>query len=183
MGIKKDIQSTSSDLGGTSSISEAKNEKVKNPSQTEVVNLQMPKIVRKHQGKVLNVIGDHQNIKLTGKDTNGQYTLIEQNNEPEDSIPPHVHENEDEVFQVLEGIIEMKIGDEKSILNAGDLVFCPKRIPHTWKVIGNEKSKVMLGIFPAGLEVMFEELSQLPSGPPDMERIGQICGKYNVRIL
>ena len=82
-----------------------------------------PKIVKQNEGLVLNVLGDNQTIKLTGKDTNGQFTLIEQNNPPGVGIPPHVHENEDEVFQVLEGSVEMRIGDSATTLNAGDVIF------------------------------------------------------------
>lgn len=149
----------------------------------KVVELQKFKIVRSNEGEKLNVIGDHQMVKLTGKDTNGLYTLIEQNNEPGTVIPPHMHENEDEVFQVLEGQVEMSIGDKTTILNTGDLIFCPKGIPHSWKVVGEVKSKAMLSIFPAGVEAMFEELSQLPAGPPDLEKVVQICGKYKVRFV
>jgi quercetin dioxygenase-like cupin family protein len=142
-----------------------------------------PKIVKNDSGHKLNVLGDNQNIKLTGKDTNGQFTLIEQNNEPGVGIPPHIHENEDEVFQVIQGKVEMKIGEQITILNSGDLIFCPKGIPHSWKVIGESNARAMLSIFPAGLENMFEELSQLPAGPPDLEKIGKICGKYNLRFV
>ena len=149
----------------------------------ENISSSTPKIVRNDEGQKLNVIGDNQNIKLTGEDTNGQFTLIEQLNDPGIGIPPHVHENEDEVFQVLSGEVEMTVGENSVILKAGDLIFCPRGIPHSWKVIGNQKARAMLSIFPAGLEKMFEELSQLPPGPPDLEKVGEICGKYNLRFV
>jgi len=142
-----------------------------------------PKLVKYNEGHKLNVLGDHQNIRLTGADTNGQFTLIEQFNEPGVGIPPHVHENEDEVFQVLSGQVEMSVGDKITSLHAGDLIFCPKGVPHSWKVIGNEKARAMLSIFPAGLEGMFKELADLPAGPPDMEKVVGICGKYNLSFV
>jgi quercetin dioxygenase-like cupin family protein len=142
-----------------------------------------PKIVTKDGGQRLNVMGDNQHIKLTGKDTNGQFTLIEQNNEPGMGIPPHVHEDEDEVFQVLSGQVEMSIGDESTVLSAGDLIFCPRGIPHSWRVVGEEKARAMLSTFPAGLEHMFAELAELPPGPPDLEKVGAICGRYNLRFV
>ncbi len=142
-----------------------------------------PKLVTQDQGQKLNVIGDNQIVKLSGQDTNGQFTLIEQNNEPGMGIPPHVHKNEDEVFQVVSGQVEMVIGGDSFILNPGDLIFCPKGIPHAWKVIGTEKAQAMLSIFPAGLENMFEELAQLPPGPPDLGTVAQICGKYQVSFV
>ncbi len=138
------------------------------------------KIVSKNQGNRLNVIGDNQLIKLTGEDTNNQFTLIEQDNAPGIGIPPHIHENEDEVFKVNSGSVEITIGTKTAILNPGDLVFCPRNIPHSWKVIGTENAKISLSIFPSGLEKMFEELSNLPKGKPDMKKVTEICEKYRV---
>lgn len=143
----------------------------------------LPKIIRHNEGEKLNVLGDQQNIKLKGSDTNGLYTLVEQNNDPGSGIPPHVHDHEDEVFHLLEGQVEMSIGDKTTLLNANDIIFCPRGIPHSWKVIGNHKARVMMSIFPAGIEDMFKELSQLPIGPPDLEKVAQFCGKYGVRFV
>ncbi|MGW9685269.1 cupin domain-containing protein [Flagellimonas sp. 2504JD1-5] len=142
-----------------------------------------PKIVRKDEGKIQSVMGDYQNMKLVGNDTNGQFTLIEQNNEPGFGIPPHIHENEDEVFHVLSGQLEMTIGDKITTLSAGDIMFCPRGIPHSFKVIGEEKARVMLSVFPSGIENMFEELAALPSGPPDFKRVTKICGKYKIQFV
>ncbi|WP_420602805.1 cupin domain-containing protein [Flagellimonas sp.] len=142
-----------------------------------------PKVVRKEEGKVQSVMGDYQNLKLVGADTNGLFTLIEQHNEPGFGIPLHVHENEDEVFQVLSGQLEMTIGGKLTIMNAGDIIFCPRGISHSFKVIGNEKARVMLSIFPSGIENMFEELAALPSGPPDFEKVSKICGKYQIQFV
>ncbi|MBU2938418.1 cupin domain-containing protein [Lacinutrix sp. C3R15] len=199
MDRKKFIKSTALGLGALSfapmvnaSKLEAKNENLnelaqikslKNKEVAKTVKAIDPKIVKNKEGKLLNVLGDNQNIKLTGKDTNGQFTLIEQNNKPGVGIPPHVHENEDEVFQVIEGQVEMRIGEKTTTLNAGDLIFCPRGIPHSWKVIGEQDTRAMLSIFPAGLENMFEELAQLPPGSPDFEKVAKICGKYNLKFV
>ncbi|PWH83189.1 cupin domain-containing protein [Algibacter marinivivus] len=190
MNRKDFIKSSALSIGAFSLIpmvnackTETKNETVVEPTAPEVEELLNPKIVKNSEGKVLNVLGDNQNIKLTGKDTNGQYTLIEQNNLPGVGIPPHVHENEDEVFQVLEGQVEMHVGDKTTTLYAGDLIFCPKGVPHSWRVVGEEKARAMLSIFPAGLEGMFQELSELPAGPPDMKKVSEICGRYKLRFV
>lgn len=149
----------------------------------KIFNNLKPKIVRSSEGKVVNVIGDMQTFKLTGKDTNGLFTLIEEENVPGTSIPPHVHENEDEVFKVVEGEMELTVGDTTTVLKAGDLAFGPRGVPHTWKIIGDKKAKVILSVFPAGIEDMFEELGALPPGPPDFPMVAEICGKYGIRFL
>jgi quercetin dioxygenase-like cupin family protein len=142
-----------------------------------------PKIVRNNEGKVVNVIGDKQTFKLTGKDTNGLFTLIEEENDPGTGIPPHVHEKEDEVFKVLEGEMELTVGDTTTILKAGDLAFGPRGIPHSWKIVGNSKAKVILSVFPAGIEDMFEELGTMPLGPPDFPKVVEICDRYGVKFI
>jgi len=141
------------------------------------------KIIKGNEGKKINVIGDNMTVKLTGADTSGQYGLIEENNDPGVGIPLHVHKNEDEIFKVIEGEVEFEVGDEKKILLKGDLVFCPRGIPHSWKVVGSQKSKVDLSFFPAGLEFLFEELGKLPAGPPNFALVAEICGKYGIKFL
>lgn len=142
-----------------------------------------PKIIRNDEGKTINVLGDIQTIKLTGKDTNDQFTLIEEYNTPGTMIPPHVHTKEDEIFKVLEGELELTVGDNTTVLKAGDLAFGPRNVPHSWKVIGDKNAKVILSVFPAGIENMFEELGALPPGPPDMEKVMEICARQGISFL
>lgn len=140
------------------------------------------KIVKSGQGRQINVLGDKMTLKLTGEDTDGQYVLIEENNEPGVGIPIHVHENEDEIFRVIKGKLEVQVGDQKTVLGPGDMAFAPRGIPHTWRVTGDKPAKVDLSIFPAGLEQMFEELAQLPEGPPDMKVVAGITKRYGVNF-
>ena len=156
---------------------------IKAASSEDEKAIMNPKLVRKEEGQQQIVMGDLQNIKLIGSDTNGQFTLIEQYNEPGFGIPPHVHENEDEVFQVLSGQLEITVGGKTSTLTAGDIAFCPRGIPHGFKVTGEEKARVMLSVFPSGIEKMFGELAHLPPGPPDLEKVGEICGRYQITFL
>lgn len=152
----------------------------------EVINKMKPKIMRKSEGKKLNVLGDIQTIKLTGEDTNGMFTLIEEENAPGVEIPMHVHDNEDEIFKVLEGEMQLTVGDTTTILKAGDLAFGPRGVPHTWKIIGDKKAKVILSVFPSGIEHMFEELSDITQnaqGRPDMGKVMEVCGRYGIRFL
>ncbi|MGY2133450.1 cupin domain-containing protein [Hymenobacter sp. HD11105] len=142
-----------------------------------------PKILKTEDGIRLTVLGDHQCIKLSGKDTNNQFTLIEQSNEPGVGVPKHVHAHEDEVFYVMEGMVEFQIEDTVQTLKAGELTYVPRGVAHRFTIVGDTKAKVQLSIFPAGIERMFEELDQLPPGPPDFGAVTAICAKYGVTIL
>lgn len=141
------------------------------------------KIIKAGDGVHQVVLGDIQLIKLTGKDTNGMFTMMEQNNAPGTGIPMHIHENEDEVFKLLEGEIEFIVDGKVTILNDGDAIYLPRLTPHAFKVTGSKNAKAIVTVFPAGIEEMFSELSQLPAGPPDFARVSEICGNFGIKFL
>lgn len=142
-----------------------------------------PKIVKDREGDVLNVIGDIQTHKLIGSDTNGQIVEWVDNVEPGVGIPPHIHTKEDEIFRVIKGQVEIMVNGETTVLEAGDTAFAPKNIPHSWKVVGTEKAKMITSAFPAGIETMFRELANLPPGPPNFEKVAKICGDHGISFL
>lgn len=139
-----------------------------------------PKIIRDNEGTVLNVIGDIQTHKLVGKDTGNQIVEWVDNVDPGVGIPPHIHAKEDEIFRVIYGEIEIMVDGEVTVLKEGDTAFAPKNIPHAWKVVGTEKARMITSAFPAGIEDMFEELAEMPAGPPDFEKVTEICGRYGI---
>ncbi|MBD3627990.1 cupin domain-containing protein [Cyclobacterium sp.] len=142
-----------------------------------------PKIIRDDAGTVLNVIGDVQTHKLVGSDTDNQIVEWVDDVAPGVGIPPHIHSKEDEIFRVIKGQIELMIDGKKSLLKAGDIAFAPKNMAHSWTVTGTEKAKMITSAFPAGIEKMFEELADLPPGPPDFSLVERICGDHGVTFV
>ncbi len=151
--------------------------------KTEPVKKLNPKIIKDKEGEVLNVIGDIQTHKLVGSDTNNQIVEWVDDVEPGVGIPPHIHTREDEIFRVIKGQVEITVDGKSTVLEAGDTAFAPKNIPHSWKVVGTEKAKMITSAFPAGIEIMFKELAKLPSGPPDFEKVAKICGNHGISFL
>ena len=181
MDRKKFIQTTGIGLGLAlvPKLLQGQNQEAKNTFSTNA----KPKIVKDSEGDVLNVIGDIQTHKLVGSDTGNQIVEWVDNVEPGVGIPPHIHTLEDEIFRVIKGQIEIMVDGQATILNAGDVAFAPKNIPHSWKVIGTEKAKMMTSAFPAGIELMFQEIAKLPPGPPDFEKVTEICGRHGISFL
>lgn len=150
--------------------------------ETSTANLES-KIIRDGEGNVLNVLGDIQTHKLVGSDTDNQIVEWVDDVEPGVGIPPHIHTKEDEIFRVIEGQIEIMVDGKTTVLKAGDTAFAPKNIPHAWTVVGTEKAKMITSAFPAGIEIMFRELADLPPGPPDFEKVAEICGNHGISFL
>ncbi|MEO9891887.1 cupin domain-containing protein [Aurantibacter sp.] len=150
---------------------------------TEIVSTNDPKIITNAEGNVLNVIGDIQTHKLVGSDTDNQILEWVSNVEPGVGIPPHIHTKEDEIFRVIKGQVEIMVDGIATVLKAGDMAFAPKNIPHAWTVVGTENAQMMCSAFPSGIEVMFGELAELPAGPPDFEKVAEICANHGISFV
>ncbi len=141
------------------------------------------KIVAADEGTELRVLGNAQRHKVVGSDTDNQIFEWVEYLDPGSGIPPHVHEKEDEIFRVIKGKVEIVIDQRSTVLEEGDMAFAPKNIPHSWKVIGEEKAQLSISAFPSGMEHMFHDLSQLPEGKPDFERVASICARYGITFV
>lgn len=142
-----------------------------------------PKILPLGTGSRINVLGDNITIRLTGEDTGGAFTLVEQTNPPGVSIPMHYHKNEEELFHIIEGSMVFTVGGQSHVASAGTTVFLPRNIPHAWEVVGDVPVKTLLQVVPAGAEKMWRELSEMPADPPDMARAVEIAARYGIVIL
>ena len=65
-----------------------------------------------------------------------------------DKVPWHIHDNEDEMFYVLEGTLEVQVRDSKVKLTANEFCIVPKGIEH--RVVPHGHVKLML-FEPAGI--------------------------------
>src|SRR5215475_7301452 len=59
-------------------------------------------------------------VCLSGKDTGGTYCLLEVSLAPGMGVPRHTHTREDEVYFVLAGELEVKVGESVFVLRQGD---------------------------------------------------------------
>lgn len=71
-------------------------------------------LLNQGEGESLWVLGDLYTFKATGKQTNGDYIVIEQIIQPQNGPPPHIHHREDEAFYVLEGRFSFLCADKQS---------------------------------------------------------------------
>ena len=58
-----------------------------------------------------------------------------------ESPPLHVHQNEDELFHVLEGELRVRAGDTEVRIGAGETILGPKGVPHTYRVESHEGAR------------------------------------------
>ena len=135
-------------------------------------------------GKYVNILGIPMLIRVCGQDTNGIVSVVESHDVPGGGPPPHIHQCEDETFQVLDGEYEWTVGDKKFIAKQGATIFAPRGIPHTYRYLGQKPGRLMCVITPSGFEGFFEEIGALNSQQQqDISRVMEIGRKYGLEFL
>jgi quercetin dioxygenase-like cupin family protein len=114
--------------------------------------------------------GSLMKIKARAEDTGGAMGLVEASFYEGFGPPLHVHSREDEALYVIEGDIRIRQGDEDFVAGPGTWVWCPRGVPHAFKV-QSETARALVVVTPAGFERMFEEagvpVSDAPAPPAD----------------
>lgn len=129
-------------------------------------------LLKAGEGDSFWVLGDLYTFKVTGKESNGSFTVIDQTIQPQGGPPPHIHRKEDEAFYILEGRFSFLFGDQLKEMEAGSFVYIPKGTLHTFKNISDQPGKLLVVITPAGLEEFFYAVGTPATdlnNPPDFD--------------
>ncbi len=121
-------------------------------------------------------------IKVSRKDTNGDLTVFEYTGNEKGGPPLHVHPYQDEVFFIVQGEYLFQVGEEKYTLKAGDTIFLPRTIPHTFAQL-TEFGKMFFIFQPSGkMEDFFRAIGALTS-PPSPEQGAKIFADHNMKVV
>lgn len=122
-------------------------------------------------------------VKISGKDTNGDLAVFEQTSlSPKRGTPLHVHPNQDEVFQVQDGEYLFQVGQDKFELKAGDSIFLPRKVAHAWTQV-SERGKMTVILQPAGkLEEFFVTMAALTK-EPTKEELAKIFADNDMQVV
>ncbi len=102
------------------------------------------------------VTGETLVFRTTSADSNGERVVVETLVEPNGAVAAaHVHPAQDELFEVLGGEIEFRLGKQKVVAKPGDRVLVPAGMPHRFRNVGEETAHFVCEITPA---LEFEQL-------------------------
>ena len=121
-------------------------------------------------------------IKVSSKDTDGNLTIFEYTGNEKGGPPLHVHANQDEVFFIIEGEYLFQVGEDKHHLKAGDTIFLPRAVPHTFAQL-TEKGKTFFLFQPSGkMEDFFRTMGAL-NGPPNPAQGAKIFEDHDMQVV
>lgn len=121
-------------------------------------------------------------VKISGKDTNGQLAVFEYIGTQKVGPSFHVHFDQDEIFTVVEGEYLFQVGEKKDVLKAGDTIFLPRQVPHTWIQL-SDLGKLIYFLQPAGkMEEFFIKMSSFKE-KPSAEEMDKIHAAHGMKVL
>lgn len=113
-----------------------------------------------NDGHKLSMAGGNYRIVISGKETGGEFAIIEMSVPSGAGANPHSHENIVESFYVLEGEITFQSEAGSYLAAKGSLVNIPKGgLVHGFKNKTDKPAKLLCTVMPAGLDDLFIEAS------------------------
>jgi mannose-6-phosphate isomerase-like protein (cupin superfamily) len=120
-------------------------------------------------------------IRIRGTETAGRFSLWEEPVPPGAGPPLHVHQREDEFFQVLAGEFRFRCGDVLSQGGPGTAAVLPRGIPHAFRNIGATPGLLLIGVTPGGFEQFF--LDAAAEGAADPASAAAIGARYGLEFI
>jgi mannose-6-phosphate isomerase-like protein (cupin superfamily) len=116
----------------------------------------IPKVTRIEESPVVKFPGSTIWVLLNGEESGGWVSVSLQEVEPGFGAPPHHQPNEEEHFFILEGEMELTIGNQPIHASAGTFGFAPRNATHAFRNNGQPACRFLTWNSPAGHERMFE---------------------------
>ena len=122
--------------------------------------------------------------KISSKDTDGMLSVFEYMGKQKIGPPLHLHFDQDEIFYVVEGEYLFQLDQEQSILKAGDTIFLPRKISHTWVQL-SDSGKLIYLLQPAGkFEEFFQKFSVMTTRElPPMDEMQKFFMAHGMKIM
>lgn len=142
------------------------------------------------EGKKLKIAGGNYRIVISGKQTNGEYAVIEMSVPPGAGPNPHSHADFTETFFVLEGEVLFKSELGSYVAKENSFINIPKGgIIHGFKNLSDKSAKLLCTVTPAGLDDLFEDIGNYmenassDSDAEKKEKLLTLFEKYGQKML
>jgi quercetin dioxygenase-like cupin family protein len=141
-----------------------------------------PVFVQPHEGTELDFLAVTH--RLTSPQTGGAYYLFGSTFDPGTSGRLHIHRREIEIGYVLEGALEIRLGDRTQVLEAGGVAHLPMNIAHGIRNPLETRSRYLFIVVPGGLDRFFDAVAQAKSdGVLNDATHGRLSVDYGIEWL
>jgi quercetin dioxygenase-like cupin family protein len=136
-------------------------------------------------------LGALSQVRLSGEQTGGAFSLTDNLARRGTASPVHVHDRDDEAFFVLDGELRVVAGEDDYTAGPGTVAVLPRRVRHAY-VVTSATARFLSLHTPAGFERFAAQVGQParartlppePAGPPDPAALAQAAARHGITIL
>ena len=143
--------------------------------------MKKPILRKKEEGEIWNVFGEKIICKVTGAETFGRLSVVEEASAPKSFVPTHFHEETDEIIYVVEGEEEFQVDGQTQTAVQGEMVVIPRNTAHGFRNLLDTESKCLAIVTPSGFENFFAEISKLKT--PEIEEVIEIGKRNDLQLV
>lgn len=145
------------------------------------------------EGRHLHVLNNLGSVK-TAADGSQSMAVIEFTAPRSFGPPLHAHEDEDEFLYVLDGELDVLVGDDRRRVTAGTFVWLPRNVPHTFQVITSTARMLSVTSGTCGPQPTFDAMMvelgsdvETPTMPDPMDidpaEVAATCARFGVQVM
>jgi quercetin dioxygenase-like cupin family protein len=123
--------------------------------------------------------GERFRIRVSSAQTNGAYSVIEIVAEPHNGVPLHIHNREEEHFIVLDGTLDIAVGNRRWDAAAGSSAIVKRGEPHAWCNPSDTPLRMLVVFSPGHIEGLF----RTAAGVEDVDKIAAIAARYDTQLI
>jgi len=140
-------------------------------------------IVKAGERKPLNVLGMPLTLLCEASETNGDWSLFEEE-VPLGMGPPAHRHDWDEAYYILDGQVNFTIDEAAVTSSRGDFNYLPRGTVHGFKGASETPARVLIFAAPAHGSEFFHEISkQVRSVPEDLAKIPGIGQRHGIEFM
>ena len=135
------------------------------------------------EGDTLNVLDMPLRFLCDAKDTNGAWSLMEEEIPSDHGPPPHRHDW-DEAYYILDGEIDFEVDGQPVKSARGDFNYLPRNTVHGFKGASQSPARVLIFAAPAHGSEFFRELNdEVRNLPEDGAKIPEIGERHGIHFM
>ncbi len=124
---------------------------------------------------------DHTFVKVSAKDSDGAFTLMEDNLKSTFALGLHRHDHHAETFYILEGALDFYIDNEWIVATPGTTLHVPPGVPHACRVTDGKPARMLMIFQPSGFDEFLAELGEMePKDFENTQKMEALNAKYDI---
>lgn len=143
-----------------------------------------PRVHKSEEGRLLNVLGNPMLEKAGPRDFDGHAAVFALTVLPGGGPPPHYHEGVDEFFYVLDGELDVWVGERHVTLRPGMSATLPRGVVHRFDNATSRPARVLVTVAPGSGAAFFDELDRVrPQLPQDRDKVEAILARHDIHVV